>query len=399
MSDIIRIKRRASGGAAGAPASLKTTELAYNEVDDIMYIGFGDDGSGNATSIRAVAGFGAAVGITGNQTIGGTKTFSNDVIVPGEVYGAGWNGSNEVPTKNDVYDQMESISAAGVSDGDKGDITVSASGGTWTIDNDTVSNAKLANMATKTYKGRTSGTTGDPEDVSVATLKADLALDNVTNESKATMFTNAALTGNPTAPTATPGDNDTTIATTAFVVAEIAARLATGDFAHYAGAIDASGNPNYPAGNAGDTYRISVAGKIGGASGPNVQAGDILMLHVDGSAGGTHAAVGSDWDIIQNNIDGALTTSDIGVSVQAYNAKLAAFSGLTGAADKGIQFTGVSSMATFDLTAAGKALLDDADNTAQRSTLGLGTMATQNAGAVAITGGTIDGVTIDGGTF
>lgn len=45
-----------------------------------------------------------------------------------------------------------------------------------TIANDAVTNAKLANMATKTYKGRTSGTTGDPEDVAVATLKTDLGL-------------------------------------------------------------------------------------------------------------------------------------------------------------------------------------------------------------------------------
>jgi microcystin-dependent protein len=39
-----------------------------------------------------------------------------------------------------------------------------------------ITNAKLANMATKTYKGRTSATTGSPEDVSVATLKSDLSL-------------------------------------------------------------------------------------------------------------------------------------------------------------------------------------------------------------------------------
>lgn len=44
------------------------------------------------------------------------------------------------------------------------------------IDNAAVTNAKLANMTTKTYKGRTAGTTGDPEDVAVATLKTDLAL-------------------------------------------------------------------------------------------------------------------------------------------------------------------------------------------------------------------------------
>jgi hypothetical protein len=86
-----------------------------------------------------------------------------------------------------------------------------------TIANDVVTNAKMANMATKTYKGRTTAGTGDPEDVSVATLKSDLSLDNVTNESKATMFTNPVFTGNPTAPTPTTTDNDTSVATTAFV--------------------------------------------------------------------------------------------------------------------------------------------------------------------------------------
>lgn len=44
-------------------------------------------------------------------------------------------------------------------------------------------------------------------------------------------------------------------------------------------------------------------------------------------------------------------------------------------------------------TAAGVALLDDADASAQRTTLGLGTMATQAASAVAITGGTASGIT------
>jgi hypothetical protein len=39
-----------------------------------------------------------------------------------------------------------------------------------------VTNTKLAGMATKTYKGRTSAGTGVPEDVTVATLKADLLL-------------------------------------------------------------------------------------------------------------------------------------------------------------------------------------------------------------------------------
>ena len=76
MANQIRIKRRAAGGAAGAPASLKNAQLAYNEQDNVLYYGYGDDGSGNATSIIGIAGSGNNVTIGGTQTVTGNKTFS-----------------------------------------------------------------------------------------------------------------------------------------------------------------------------------------------------------------------------------------------------------------------------------------------------------------------------------
>ena len=83
MSNQIRIKRRASTGSTGAPSALKNAELAYNEADNVLYYGYGDDGSGNATSIIGIAGSGNNVTITGAQTVSGDKTFSGTTDLTG----------------------------------------------------------------------------------------------------------------------------------------------------------------------------------------------------------------------------------------------------------------------------------------------------------------------------
>lgn len=77
-------------------------------------------------------------------------------------------------------------------------------------------------------------------------------------------------------------------------------------------------------------------------------------------------------------------------SKQAADATLTAIAGVITAADKFIYFTGVDTAAAADITAFGRSLIDDADASAGRSTLGLGTMATQDANNVAISGGFVN---------
>jgi hypothetical protein len=69
----------------------------------------------------------------------------------------------------------------------------------------------------------------------------------------------------------------------------------------------------------------------------------------------------------------------IGTNVQAYDAGLQSIAALTTGANQTIYTTGADTYAVTGLTAAGRALLDDADAAAQRTTLGLGTVATVNS--------------------
>lgn len=77
----------------------------------------------------------------------------------------------------------------------------------------------------------------------------------------------------------------------------------------FKGSTDCSANPNYPAASKGDSYVVSVAGKIGGASGIAVDIGDLFAASAN-NAGGTQASVGTSWFILEHNLVGALLAAN-----------------------------------------------------------------------------------------
>jgi hypothetical protein len=131
MANTIRIKRRSSAGAAGAPTGLANAELAFNEADETLYYGTGTGGAGGlATLSLAIAGPGAFVGISGVQTITGNKTFSGTLDLGSSAVATtktAGNNSTAVATTAYVDSAVTAASSSFTVDADSGsDLTITS---------------------------------------------------------------------------------------------------------------------------------------------------------------------------------------------------------------------------------------------------------------------------------
>lgn len=446
MANTLRIKRRAAGGAIGAPSTLQNAELAFNESDDTLYYGKGSGGAGgSATSVIPIAGPGAYVGLLGDQTIGGNKVFTNLILgtvaaavklsVARNINGTPFDGTGNITI---TASTPNSLSAGTYLTGSPFNGGAAA---TFAVD------ATSANTASKVVARDASG------NFSAGTISAALAGNASTATTLATAR-NIAVSGDASGSAAFNGSADAAISLT-LASTGVAAGTYKSVTVDVKGRVTAGTNPttlagygitdainNSARGVANGVATLAADGKVPASQLPSfvddvIEAANFAALpatgeasklyvtldnnkvfrwsgtvyiEVSASAGNadtatklttarTIAASGdATWSV---NFDGSANVSS---TLTLANTAVTAGSFGTSTAVPVVTFdskgraTAASAVAiAFPVTSVagrtGAVTLSTADVS------GLGTMATQNANAVAITGGSIDNISFDGGTF
>ena len=190
---------------------------------------FGLIGS-NATALRVSADGSVFSDVFSADPANGRMTIANPAILAGQaadpaspVNGMIWHNS----TSGEVKVRAGGVSlivgaSGGLSDGDKGDITVSGAGTAWAIDAGAVTLAKMASVATGTILGRVSAAIGVPEALTATQARTVLNVANgaTANSADATLLARANHTG--TQPAGTISDFDAAVTANAAVAASTA---------------------------------------------------------------------------------------------------------------------------------------------------------------------------------
>ena len=438
MANTLRIKRSTS---ANAPTTLQNAEIAYSELSDKFFIGVGTGGAGgSATSVVAIGGKGAFADLATDQTVAGIKTFSSSPVIPtattsdsstkaastafvkaqGYLVSGDLSGYLTSATASTTYQTqagMSSYLTTSTAASTYAPIASPTFTGTVTIPaGASISGYLTTSTASSTYSPLASPTfTGEPaaptasantNTTQVATTAFVLGQGNSTAGTIAMNGTQAAgasnlyaradhvhpsdtsraalssptFTGTPAAPTAAADTNTTQIATTAYVVGQ--SYLKSGTAASTYAPISSptfTGTVTIPAGASISGFATLASPTLTGTpAAPTATAGTNTTQIATTAFVSTAVS-----NLVASAPDALNTLNELALALGSD----ASFS-TTVATSLGGKLTTASNLSELTATAS-----------TARTNLGLGTISTQAASNVSITGGTIDGVTIDGGTF
>ncbi len=390
MANTLRIKR--STGSS-APTSLANAELAFSEGNETLFIGKGTGGAGgSATSVIKIGGIG---GFFDKDTVR-----SANAVLSGPT-----TGSDDAPTfRALVAADIPSIAHTKISDFDTGVRTnrldqMAAPTGAVSLNSqkitglaDPTADADAANkgyvdgvaqgldvkdsvVATTTANGTLSTAFANGQSIDGVTLQTGdrILIKNQSTASQNGIY-NVNASGAPSRATdMATGSN----AAGAFVFVEEGTVNAENGFtctSDTGSAVVGTNNLTFA--------QFSGAGQIIAGDGLE-KSGNTLSTDLKANGGLVIESTELALKLDASSITGTLAIGDGGTGATTATAALTAL--------------GLSNYA--------KTLIDDADAAAARTTLGLGSIATQAANSVAITGGSItnlttfDGITIDGGSY
>ena len=390
MAAILRTKR--STGST-APTQLANAEQSFTETDEVLYIGKGTGGSGgSATSVIKIGGKGAfwdkdtvrpANTILAGSTSGSpaSPTFRSLVIADLPSHPHTLISDFDAGVRTNRLDQMAvpatSVSVASQRLTDLADPQNPQDAATRGFVEATAQglDVKDSVKATTTANGTLSTAFANGQSIDGVTLATGdrILIKNQTTASQNGIY-NVNASG---APSRTTDMGTGSNAAGAFVFVEQGTVNAENGFtctSDTGSAVVGTNNLTFA--------QFSGAGQIIAGDGLD-KSGNTLSVDLKANGGlvieSTEIAVKLD----ASSITGTLAIGDGGTGATTASAALTAL--------------GLSNYA--------KTLIDDADAAAARTTLGLGSIATQAANSVAITGGSItnlttfDGITIDGGSY